>query len=130
MHQYIKNSIVRHLNTCSNRIIEEETVGTKCYYLGIASDVISSSIFFEPDEKLKFIEFILNVIYNTFSRYIEEGNIRINENVLNNIADNIRVLSERIMKEDEVHDILENMVSIAFNTTTTGQYLSEISSPI
>lgn len=128
--RFFRKELVQELRRVETLIKKESSMEKKVYYLSAAYGITSRTIRYRFTKDVLMADFVLQTTYRILSDRISrmksgDTTVDIREDIFDKICENLKMLADRLEKEETIQEPLENMLTIAFVTTGPGNYLHE-----
>lgn len=128
--RFFRKELVQELRRVEALIKKESSMEKKVYYLSAAYGITSRTFRYRFTKDVLMADFVLQTSYRILSERISrirsgDTTIDIDDDIFNKICENLKMLADRLEKEEGIQEPLENILTIAFVTTGPGNYLHE-----
>lgn len=127
INSYLKKELIDDLRFCTRKIAEEQDLRRKLYFFEKIHHGLGEIMDINYDKKLAFTHFTLEVSRSTIAERVaeileENDTIPLLDGIFDALVDNLSELANRIEKDQDTYDILENIVEITYLTTASGYH--------
>ncbi len=128
--KFFRKELVQELRRIETLIKKESSMQKKVYYLSAAYGITSRTFRYRFTKDVLMADFVLQTTYRILSdriSRIKSGDVTvdINDDIFDKICENLKILADRLEREESIQEPLENMLAVAFVTTGPGNYLYE-----
>lgn len=123
-----KDILIKEIDFIRTKILETNDIREKIFYYSGIYGIFHRIFNLEYNTHLQFADFVFNTTYNALlTRYnvISSGDtlIPLDNEIFNKIVLNCEKIIEKIKKDEDIYQELENIVNVVHLATGNGHYL-------
>lgn len=128
--RFFRKELAKELNRVEALIKKEGSVEKKIYYFSAAYGATSRTFRYSFSRDVLLADFVLQTCYNLLAdrvNRIKKGDttVEIEKIHFEKICEGLKILAERLEKEENIQEPLELILTATFSTTGPGNYIRE-----
>jgi len=128
--RFFRKELAKELNRVESLMKKESSVEKKIYYFSAAYGATSRTFRYSFSRDVLLADFVLQTCYNLLVDRVNrikngDNTIQVDNIHFEKICEGLKILAERLEKEENIQEPLELLITATFSTTGPGNYIRE-----